>query len=69
MDLYLTLIGPEKGTITDNKGAKVPLETARQLWMDGQVADYNIAFSRLALEFDFNVEECLAFYDGMEGGA
>jgi hypothetical protein len=54
-DYSISMIGPDRivRTITPEK--------AKELWLAGKVADFNLAFQRLA-GFDFDVAAVQAYY-------
>ncbi len=58
-ELYFS---PTKGTIESDNGVPIPVEKARQLFKDRDYTDTNIAFLRLAAEFDFDVDACMKWY-------
>jgi hypothetical protein len=51
------------GTIVDQHGKPWTPEEARVAWQEGRVANWNLAFQRLAgPAFDFDLEKLRAFY-------
>ena len=50
------------GAIETDNGIQLAPRVARELFKDGRFSDFNISFSRLANEFDFDVKACLNWY-------
>jgi hypothetical protein len=48
--------------IVDQKGRTLTTAEARQLWEAHRVANYNLAFQRLATQFDFDMDKLREFY-------
>ena len=48
--------------IKDETGAVLSLEEARALWEGGKLKDYNLAFGRLATQFDFDLDRLKQYY-------
>ena len=57
---------PTFGTIETDEGERIDAAQARSLWSTGVVQNSNIAFQRLATQFDFDVEACLKWYKDSE---
>lgn len=55
-DYSISMIGSDRiiKTITP--------EEARKLWAAGRVKDFNLAFQRLAQQFDFDIEALKAYF-------
>lgn len=66
MVVHFNLSSPFHGKITkeSKKFGDVPItvDDARDAWQSGQITDCNIAFHRLAVDFDFDVAKCLKWY-------
>ena len=56
-DYRITLI---KGKISTT----VSVDTARILWEAGEVDDWNLAFDRLAKQYNFDLDALKAYYQG-----
>jgi hypothetical protein len=62
------ILSVDTGRIRDEGVANtVTLARARKLWKDGLVEDSNLAFMRLATQFDFNLDKLREFYAANEG--
>ena len=48
---------------TPDGNVSLTVDEAREAWNNvGTIKDCNVAFRRLAVDYDFNVEKCLSFY-------
>ena len=55
---------PATGQILiEDDGTVIDSAQARSLWSCGMVDNCNIAFQRLATQFEFNVDTCLKWYE------
>jgi hypothetical protein len=46
---------------------KITATEARELWDKGAVKDYNLAFKRLAMQFNFDVDAVRAYIEQTDG--
>lgn len=53
---------PTEGTIESDNGVPIPVDRARELFLAGDYTDTNIAFHRLAIDFDFDIEAAQRWY-------